>query len=213
MGKGFRIIGIKVLEGCSSNIQKNLKAGVLYRFCSDYKASDKDDCTLENCISGTDIDAIYDVKSIEGHKISVHLNAIVGKNGNGKSSLVEIMLRIINNFAYHYGFLVDHESIVKVNGLRAILYYAVDGHVYAMASESNDSLDIYRDGVRVEMDIADMPLDNTDTERSIRDMVMGKQAYLYCATTRLLTGPVSCTRCLAHAKCLGKTRSTGLLMC
>ena len=30
------------------------------------------------------------------------------------------------------------------------------------------------------LDIADMPLDNTDTERSIRDMVMGKQAYLYC---------------------------------
>ena len=30
------------------------------------------------------------------------------------------------------------------------------------------------------LDIADMPLDNTDTERSIREMVMGRQAYLYC---------------------------------
>lgn len=30
------------------------------------------------------------------------------------------------------------------------------------------------------LDIADMPLDNTDTERNIRDMVMGKKAYLYC---------------------------------
>ena len=30
------------------------------------------------------------------------------------------------------------------------------------------------------LDIAEMPLDNTDTERSIRDMVMGKKAYLYC---------------------------------
>ena len=30
------------------------------------------------------------------------------------------------------------------------------------------------------LDIADMPLDNTVTERSIRDMVMGKKAYLYC---------------------------------
>ena len=151
MSQGFRIIGVKVLEGCSSNIQKNLKAGVLYRFCSDYKASDKDDYTLENSISGVDLDAIYDVKSTERHKISVHLNAIVGKNGDGKSSLVEIMLRIINNFAYHYGFLADHESIMKVNGLRAILYYEVDGRVYAMASESDDSLDVYRDGVRIEM--------------------------------------------------------------
>ena len=125
MSQGFRIIGVKVLEGCSSNIQKNLKAGVLYRFCSDYKASDKDDYKLENSISGVNLDAIYDVKSTERHKISVHLNAIVGKNGDGKSSLVEIILRIINNFAYHYGFLADHESIMKVNGLRAILSDAV----------------------------------------------------------------------------------------
>ena len=69
MSQGFRIIGVKVLEGCSSNIQKNLKAGVLYRFCSDYKASDKDDYTLENSISGVNLDAIYDVKSTEMHKI------------------------------------------------------------------------------------------------------------------------------------------------
>lgn len=30
------------------------------------------------------------------------------------------------------------------------------------------------------LDIAEMPHDNADTERSIRDMVMGKKAYLYC---------------------------------
>lgn len=30
------------------------------------------------------------------------------------------------------------------------------------------------------LDIAEMPIDNNDTERSIRDMVMGKKAYLFC---------------------------------
>lgn len=30
------------------------------------------------------------------------------------------------------------------------------------------------------IDIPDMPLDNNDTERLIRDMVMGKNAYLFC---------------------------------
>lgn len=29
------------------------------------------------------------------------------------------------------------------------------------------------------IDIPDMPLDNNDTERLIRDMVMGKKAYIY----------------------------------
>lgn len=30
------------------------------------------------------------------------------------------------------------------------------------------------------LDIPEMPIDNTDTERLIRDMVMGKKAYLFC---------------------------------
>ena len=30
------------------------------------------------------------------------------------------------------------------------------------------------------IDIPDMPLDNNDTERLIRDMVIGKKAYLFC---------------------------------
>ena len=31
-----------------------------------------------------------------------------------------------------------------------------------------------------QLDIQDMPLDSNDTERLIRDMVMGKKAYLFC---------------------------------
>lgn len=30
------------------------------------------------------------------------------------------------------------------------------------------------------IDIPEMPLDNNDTERLIRDMVMGKKSYLFC---------------------------------
>ena len=30
------------------------------------------------------------------------------------------------------------------------------------------------------IDIPEMPIDNTDTERLIRDMVMGKKSYLFC---------------------------------
>ena len=30
------------------------------------------------------------------------------------------------------------------------------------------------------LDIPEMPLDNNDTEREIRAMVMGKKAYLFC---------------------------------
>ena len=46
--------------------------------------------------------------------------------------------------------------------------------------EATNYLLRHYDELTAYLDIADMPLDNTDTERSIRDMVMGKKAYLYC---------------------------------
>lgn len=34
--------------------------------------------------------------------------------------------------------------------------------------------------IDLELSIPEMPIDNTDTERLIRDMVMGKKSYLFC---------------------------------
>lgn len=48
------------------------------------------------------------------------------------------------------------------------------------------------------IDIPDMPLDNNDTERLIRDMVMGKKAYLLC---RDLDACKRATPCLEHVRC------------
>ena len=46
------------------------------------------------------------------------------------------------------------------------------------------------------LDIAEMPLDNADTERSIRDMAWAKRHIYTVATMRLLTGHASCTHCM-----------------
>ena len=45
---------------------------------------------------------------------------------------------------------------------------------------SKEERDTIYDKLTDYIDIPDMPLDNSDTERLIRDMVMGKKAYLFC---------------------------------
>ena len=54
------------------------------------------------------------------------------------------------------------------------------------------------------LDIADMPLDNTDTERSIREMVMGRQAYLYCRNYEAVDRACSMYSMFGACKVLGK---------
>ena len=56
----------------------------------------------------------------------------MGQNGDGKSSLLEVMLRILNNFAYTRGFLEDQPTLKYVEGVKAILYYEIDGTIYAI---------------------------------------------------------------------------------
>ena len=45
---------------------------------------------------------------------------------------------------------------------------------------SKEERDTIYDKLTNYIDIPDMPLDNNDTECLIRDMVMGKKAYLFC---------------------------------
>lgn len=54
------------------------------------------------------------------------------------------------------------------------------------------------------MDIAEMPVDNNDTEREIRSMVMGKQSYLFCRTEEACHRAALMYSMLGACKVLGK---------
>lgn len=88
---------------------------------------------------------MYNINTGEG-TLEVSVNAIVGQNGDGKSSLLEVMLRIMNNFAYKLGYLEDQPTLKYVDGVKAILYYDIDYTIYAIKCDGR-TVAWYKDGV------------------------------------------------------------------
>lgn len=116
--KRFSICAIKILPDCSCG--RILKPGLypfddLLRFSPDGIFLGINESKVPSGFFGTNI--------------TVH--AIVGENGSGKSSLLDLMYRLINNFSFMLE-LGMHKSagamnLCYVEGLRLDLYFMLDG--------------------------------------------------------------------------------------
>ena len=145
----FRIIALRVLKGCESHIRRALKEDVTYFLCNDYKDQyDKEfkwttisKRRIENGELPKDFFSLppeIDGQNKREHTPTINISAIVGKNGDGKSSLVELMLRIIYNLSKAYRFKEDQKPLTQIQGIKgfqiqgveAILYYEIEGELY-----------------------------------------------------------------------------------
>lgn len=163
----LRILGIKILKGCYKSVHKILKVGETYLLYDDYKKDEGNENTLKHVRQRTEIEKyMYDIVCGEDREIEVSVCGIVGKNGDGKSTFIEIVLRILNNFAYAYGFRTDQESLRSNIGVAGILYYEVDGVVYAIRCDGGSEaynkgesvVSFYENGTRI-TDIDECPDD------------------------------------------------------
>ena len=116
----FSICALEILKGCSCG--RILKKGLypfddLMRFNPDGSFNGLNDSKVP--------------REFFGPNITVH--AIVGENGSGKSSLLDLMYRIINNFSFMLE-LGMHKSagamkLCYVQGIKANLYFMLDGRM------------------------------------------------------------------------------------
>lgn len=129
----FLLNKLVVLEGCSELILKNLKPG-------------------EYVFSNLDFDGFFGKR--------VNLSAIVGMNGSGKSSLLELIFRMVNNVGVMMAQNLDNPtlppSLYYVLGIYADLHYTIDGNHHVLRSRGDSfGLDLGRR--RIQFGAGDVP--------------------------------------------------------
>lgn len=134
--KQFKLIGVRPLKGCAAHIRKILKEDTTYFLYDDFEIDKKDpEKVIYKGNSNVPPSFFSDISNSQTPLISI--SAIVGKNGDGKSTLVELIIRVLNNFAYAAGYQFYQDELKPIKGLNAILYYSIDNEVYYLKSRGN----------------------------------------------------------------------------
>lgn len=114
----FKIIALKTIKGCREDFLKILKPDETYYFYNNYSISPTDDKIINRSKLPVDF--------FGASSPSINISAIVGKNGSGKSTIIELLFRIINNIAAKQR--PNTAKLEYTEGLFAALYYYTDNY-------------------------------------------------------------------------------------
>lgn len=103
----FKLLAIRPLKDCNPKFLKNLEEGRIYKFYNDYKFYNGDD-RIDDLKYKIDTNSIKNVERIEFEETlpkdffgkNINVSAIVGKNGSGKSALIELLVVSIVKIAF-----------------------------------------------------------------------------------------------------------------
>ena len=143
----MQIIGI-FLEDADIKIRKKLQEGTWYPFgkfsdCRDIFINDqKYQKILKEVKENQEfINELYKLDNLKSSP-KINLNCIVGKNGAGKSSLIALEYRIINNFSCKIKFCLQHYNQdyhpTWAYGFNAELYYELDDKLFCIKITNNN---------------------------------------------------------------------------
>lgn len=161
--KEFTLSAIHIFPTCKSILKKGLKQE--WYFLNDRLKFNEQNHRLEVTIPNSVLNSYY------GKNISV--NAIVGVNGCGKSSLLEIIYRIINNLSCILNRgkrRKASETLYYIDGLFAELHYIVDGN-WSYISCQGDRIELKIPNHEIFTFYAFDTCKNTTTEVLVKDFI------------------------------------------
>jgi hypothetical protein len=112
----FKLLAIRPLKGCSARFLKNLEEDRIYKFYNNYSFLDENDNEVRT--GGNKITKIQCKNSVpetlyEKSGLDIQISALVGKNGSGKSSLLELLYASCYVIASKKGILPNIYSVSK----------------------------------------------------------------------------------------------------
>ncbi len=161
----FKLIAIRPLTGINSKFLKNLVAGEVYNFCNDYQLLNNINkpVSLEEEVYSIEYkqtipENLYSITKINGNVININISAVVGKNGAGKSSLIDLLLYTLFVVSNKLGFVatdnfiepnsskleVDEIKIYKKEikefeeGLKVEIYYLLNNKYYRLSIDRGE---------------------------------------------------------------------------
>lgn len=142
---------LKIYENCK--YRKKLESGI-YKFLDDGS-----------------IDGFYGT--------NIEISVIVGKNGSGKSSLLEIIFRMMNNLSAYIAHGVNIDSsinMVYVGGIYADLYYSIGKNEYVLQCRDKSLALLYKKTYIY----CNSPVDSDSSSYSYGNMMTDEQKKELC---------------------------------
>jgi predicted ATP-binding protein involved in virulence len=174
---GFKLIAIRPLIGCYEKFSKNLIKGKIYKFYQEFDFFDKNNELIYNDnYSEYSPDGILINKEVftikknttvpknlygnsQDDNIEINISAIVGKNGSGKSTILELLYALCYIIASEKGIIKNHSDLSKLinakginhnnlfrkidevqdvyNNLKVELFYEIDNEYFSVRFENH----------------------------------------------------------------------------
>ena len=120
----FKLLAIRPLKGCSARFLKNLEEDRIYKFYNDYSFFENQDGKVTEIKCEDSVpENLYEKSGLD-----IQISALVGKNGSGKSSLLELLYASCSAIAINQKIIGNKN--VDVEGLKVAIFYNIGNNYY-----------------------------------------------------------------------------------
>lgn len=129
----FKLLAIRPLDGTAQELLKGLQKNYIYSFYSEYKYLNKARKEILDSKEYHEIESIKYTQTVPSNLYgeNISISAIVGQNGSGKSSLLEIFYYFLFEYSRTKGFL-EHSDEIKGKQFHLEFYYLLDNEIHCI---------------------------------------------------------------------------------